>query len=567
MVQHETQLLATTAVGLAMAFVGGFLATRLRLPAIVGYLLAGVAVGPFTPGLSADPALASQLAEMGVILLMFGVGIHFSFADLLAVRRIAVPGAIVQIAGATLFGAALTFVWGWDIGAGLVFGLALSVASTVVLLRAIEERGALESMNAHIAVGWLVVEDLVMVLTLVLLPAIAGALGKQASEVTSPEGVLLSLALTLGKVALFLATMVIVGRRVIPWLLAQVAKTGSRELFTLSVLAVALGVAVGSAMLFGVSFALGAFFAGVVVSESSLSHRVAENSLPLRDAFSVLFFVSVGMLFDPNVLVRHPFRVLAVLAIVVLGKSLAAFAIVLLFRYPVTTALTVSASLAQIGEFSFILIALGVSLGLVPAEATSLIVAGALLSITLNPFVFRAIDPTLERLRHSARFANRVTEPVDPLAVLPSWMDRRLHGHAVLIGYGRVGSLIGKEFAAHGVPWVVVEQNREYVERLRDQAIPALYGDAVRPLILSHAHLESARLLVVATPDALQARQIIEFARSQNPTIEIIVRTHSEEEQMFLESLGVRRVVMGEHALARVMAQDAIRLFRAESRA
>ncbi|MGA9522699.1 MAG: YbaL family putative K(+) efflux transporter [Myxococcaceae bacterium] len=565
MVQHEAPLIATTAVGLAVAFVGGFLATRLKLPALVGYLLAGVAVGPFTPGLSADPDLASQLAEIGVILLMFGVGIHFSFEDLLAVRRIAVPGALVQIAGATLSGAALAFLWGWDFGAGLVFGLALSVASTVVLLRALEERGAVESVNGRIAVGWLIVEDLAMVLALVLLPAVAGALGPQTSPTTG-QSILLSLVLTLGKVALFVATMVIVGRRVIPWLLSLVAKTGSRELFTLSVLAVALGVAVGSAKLFGVSFALGAFFAGVVVSESSLSHRVAQNSLPLQDAFSVLFFVSVGMLFDPMVLVRQPFQVLAVLGIVVLGKSVAAFVIVLLFRYPLATALTVSASLAQIGEFSFILIALGVSFGLVPPEASSLIVAGALLSITLNPFVFRAIDPILERLRRTPRFAPRAVEPEDPLALLPSQVDPHLRDHVVLVGYGRVGTLIGHELEVHGIPWVVIEQNREYVATLRDQGVPAIYGDAARPGILAHAHLECARLLVVATPDALQARQIIDVARSQNPGIELIVRTHSDEEHAFLEALGVRRVVMGERALARVMAHEALLVFRGNHR-
>ncbi|QDE89227.1 sodium:proton antiporter [Myxococcus xanthus] len=555
---HDTTLIATIAVGLGLAFVGGFVARWLKLPPLVGYLLAGVAVGPFTPGFVADGGLAGQLAEIGVILLMFGVGIHFSIKDLLAVRNIAVPGAVVQIAAATVMGTAVSHWWGWSLGAGLVFGLALSTASTVVLLRALEERGILDSVNGRIAVGWLIVEDLAMVLALVLLPALGNVLGSadtQTAATAAAGGSLIwTLALTLGKVCLFVALMVVAGTRLVPWLLTQVAKTGSRELFTLSVLAVSLGIAFGAAALFGVSFALGAFFAGVVVSESELSHRVAEDSLPLQDAFSVLFFVSVGMLFDPMVLVKQPLEVLAVLGIIVLGKSLAAFFIVLAFRYPVNTALTVSASLAQIGEFSFILVGLGVTLGLLPKEGQSLVLSGALLSITLNPLVFKTIDPLLAWLRRHPRFAARMDPEEDELSDLPIGMgDVQLREHAVLIGYGRVGGVIGQNLTEQKIPFVVVEQNREYVERLREEGVPAIYGDAAVPGILEHAHLDTASILIVATPDALQARAIVEQAKGVNPSLPAVVRTHGDEERDYLESLGVDRVVMGEHALARSM--------------
>lgn len=389
---HETSLIATVAVGLTFAFIGGFFAVRLRLPPLVGYLLAGIVVGPFTPGFVADVKLAPQLAEIGVILLMFGVGMHFSVRDLWAVRGVAVPGAVVQIAAATALGAGVASLWGWPLGAALLFGLALSVASTVVLLRALEAHGLLNSSDGRIAVGWLIVEDLVMVLALVLLPPLAGLLGAPAAGDPPPGGVWAAIALTLGKVAVFVALMLIVGVRVFPWILKRVEGTGSRELFTLAVIALSLGVAFGSAKLFGVSFALGAFFAGVVVHESDLSHRAADELRPLQDAFAALFFVSVGMLFDPAVLVRQPLQVLAVVGIIVVGKSLAALGIVLALRRPLRTALTVSAALAQIGEFSFILAGLGLAMGLLPPEGQSLVVAGALLSITLNPLAFYAIE-------------------------------------------------------------------------------------------------------------------------------------------------------------------------------
>ena len=385
---HDVPLIATIAVSLAFAFVGGLLAVRLRLPPLVGYLLAGIVVGPFTPGFVADAKLAPQLAEIGVILLMFGVGTHFSIRDLFAVRRVALPGAFTQIIVATALGAGVATLWGWSLGAGIIFGLSLSVASTVVLLRALEDRDMIKSNDGRIAIGWLVVEDLLMVLTLVLLPALTGVLG---GDLPNNSGSLWpALGITIGKVMLFIGLMLIAGVRFFPWLLSRVEKTGSRELFTLAVIALALGVAFGSAKLFGVSFALGAFFAGVVVNESDLSHRAARDLQPLQDAFTVLFFVAVGMLFDPSILIRQPLQVLAVLAIVVFGKSLAAFGIVRVLGGSMRTALIVSAALAQIGEFSFILAGLGVNLRLLPAEGLNLIVAGALLSITFNPAVFSA---------------------------------------------------------------------------------------------------------------------------------------------------------------------------------
>ena len=565
---HETALIATIAAGLGLAFVLGLLAQRLRLPPILGYLLAGVAVGPFTPGFVADQGLASQLAELGVILLMFGVGLHFSIADLLAVRRIAIPGAIAQIAVATGLGALVSHLWGWSWGTGLVFGLALSVASTVVLLRALEDRGILDSADGRIAVGWLIVEDLVTVLALVMLPALAGVLGgatggeAAGADAARGGGVLVTLGVTLAKVVAFVALMLVVGRRVIPWLLGRVVGTGSRELFTLAVLAVALGIAVGAAALFGVSFALGAFFAGVIVSESDFAHEAAQNALPLQDAFAVLFFVSVGMLFDPTILVAQPLRVLAVLAIIVLGKSAASLAIVLGFRYPVHTALVISASLAQIGEFSFILAALGVSLGLVPREAQSLVVAGALLSITLNPFVFTAGERLARAVAARRALAEALERPPGALATLPPGVPAdRLHGHVVLVGSGRVGAPVAGELAVHGIPHVIVEQSRERAEALRARGLPVLYGDATRPEVLADAHLERARLVVVATSDAYQARAILALARRLNPAVEVLVRTHGDAEKAFLEAHGAALALVAEREVAVSLTRAALQRY------
>ncbi|MGH8490662.1 MAG: YbaL family putative K(+) efflux transporter [Gammaproteobacteria bacterium] len=551
---HSVTLITTIAAGLGLALIMGFIAARLKLPVLVGYLIAGILLGPATPGFVADVELSRQLADIGVMLLMFGVGLHFSFDDLLAVRRIALPGAIAQIAVATALGMAVTTLWGWSFGAGIVFGLALSVASTVVLLRALENRGMLESVNGRIAIGWLVVEDLVMVLVLVLLPPLSEWLGGHASgltEGTSDRDLLQTLGFTLGQVAVFVVLMLVVGRRLFPWFLWQVARTGSRELFTLCVVAAAVGIAYGSAELFGVSFALGAFFAGMVMRESDLSYRAAEESLPLRDAFSVLFFVSVGMLFDPEVLIRQPLQVFVTVAIIVFGKFLAAFLLVLAFRYPLNTALTVSASLAQIGEFSFILTGLGVSLGLLPVEGQSLILAGALISIALNPLVFQVLEPAQVRIRSRSKLARALERSNDPLAELPMTVDQnRLTGHIVLVGYGRVGRRIGEALTERGVPFVVAEQNRELVERLRERGVPAVSGDASDPPVLIQAHIARARMLVIATPDTFHARQMIEIAHALNPAVETVVRTHTEEEAGLLQTENAGKVFMGEHELA-----------------
>jgi CPA2 family monovalent cation:H+ antiporter-2 len=553
---HQTALIATIAAGLGLAFLLGFAAARIRLPPLVGYLLAGIAVGPFTPGFVADAGLAQQLAEIGVILLMFGVGIHFSVADLLAVRRIALPGAVVQIAVATALGAAIAHQWGWPWGSGVVFGLCLSVASTVVLLRALEDRQMLDSSDGRIAVGWLIVEDLATVLVLVLLPALAGPLGGNAGHASGADSggtasLLIAIGVTIAKVAVFVALMLVVGSRAVPWLLQRVARTGSRELFTLSVLAVALGIAVGASALFGVSFALGAFFAGMVVNGSDLSHEAATEALPLQDAFSVLFFVAVGMLFDPAILIRQPLEVLAVVLIVMIGKSLASFIIVLAFRYPLSTALMISASLAQIGEFSFILAALAVTLGLLPAEGQSLIVACALISISLNPVAFALTGWVYRWISARPRLLALLERPAGPSAELPaSGVEQTMRDHVILIGYGRVGRVIGETLEQASVPYVVVEQNIELVEALRSQGVPILYGDASRPDVLRRAHVEHARILVLATPDVYRARAIIELARSANPTIDTVARTHSESERSYLEHHGVGVALVGEHELA-----------------
>ena len=558
---HSITLITTIAASLGLALIMGLIASRLKLPPLVGYLIAGVMLGPATPGFVADAELSSQLAEVGVILLMFGVGLHFSLDDLLAVRRIALPGAIVQIAVATALGAGVATFWGWRLGASLVFGLALSVASTVVLIRALEQRGLLQSVNGRIAVGWLIVEDLAMVLVLVLLPPLAGWLGG-GGEVAAKgidRGLLETLMIALGKISIFVALMLVVGRRVFPWLLGYVAGTGSRELFTLSVIAAAVGIAYGSAQLFGVSFALGAFFAGMVMRESHLSHRAAEESLPFRDAFSVLFFVSVGMLFDPGVLMQQPLQVLAVVAIIVVGKSLAAFLLVLAFRYPLNTALTVSASLAQIGEFSFILAGLGVSLGLLPREGMSLILAGALISISLNHLVFQAIEPAQAWIRSRSKLALALERPDDPLAELPMTVEsREVTSHVVLVGYGRVGRRIGEALAEHRLPFVVAEQNRELVETLRERGIHAVAGDASDPAVLVQAHIARAHMLVIATPDTLRARRMIEIARMLNPRVETLVRTHSEEEAALLRNENAGTVFLGEHELALSMTRHVL---------
>ena len=554
---HNISLISTIAAALGFGLIFGMIAVRLKLPALVGYLAAGILIGPATPGFVADVALASQLAEIGVMLLMFGVGLHFSLKDLLEVRAVALPGAVLQIAVATAMGVGLSHLWGWSLGAGLVFGLALSVASTVVLLRALEDKGLLDSFNGRIAVGWLVVEDLVTVLMLVMLPAIAGALGGTGGA--AEGGLLKALLLTLGQVGAFIAFMMLIGRKLFPWFLWKVAATGSRELFTLAVIATAVGIAFGSSELFGVSFALGAFFAGMVLRESELSHRAAHESLPLRDAFSVLFFVSVGMLLDPMVLVESPGRVAAVVAVIMFGKSIAAFLLVLALRYPLNTALTVSASLAQIGEFSFILAALGMSLGLLPVEGQNLILAGAIISIALNPLLFKTIEPVQDWIRSRSDLARKLERSPDPLAELPMTVaHEKLSGQVVLVGYGRVGRRIADVLNARGVHFVVAEQNRELVDQLRKRDIPAVAGNAGEPAVLIQAHIARAGMLVIATPDTFHVRAMVETARALNPGIKVVIRSHSDEEAHLLREETSGKVFLGEHELAASMARHVL---------
>jgi len=556
-------LIVTLAAALGLALVLGFVAARLKLPALVGYLLAGVLIGPHTPGFVADVALAGQLAEVGVMLLMFGVGLHFSIDDLMAVRKVAVPGAVVQMVVATAMGAGVALWWGWTVPAALVFGLALSVASTVVLLRALESRGQLDSANGRIAVGWLVVEDLAMVLVLVLLPALAGLLAEPgegaagaAASASAAAEFWPTLARTLLAVAAFVALMLVVGRRLLPWLLWHINKTGSRELFTLAVMAAAVSIAYGAALMFGVSVALGAFFAGLVLRESEFSHRAADESLPFRDAFAVLFFVSVGMLFDPLVMVDRPFQVLAVLAIIIVGKSLAAALLVVALRYPLNSALTVSASLAQIGEFSFILAALGDQLGVLPPEAKSLIVAGAMLSIALNPLLFETIAPLQRWVLAKSALARKLEGRDDPLAELPQATEARfLARQVVLVGHGRVGSRVATALAAAGVPLVVVDRQREQVQALRARGVAAVLGDAVDPVVLVQAHVATASTLVVALAETRDVSLMIDTARTLNPAVHIVVRAPNEEEALLLLRAGASHTVQAEHTLASELVQ------------
>ncbi|MBD9645472.1 MULTISPECIES: YbaL family putative K(+) efflux transporter [Pantoea] len=541
---HTTPLITTIVGGLVLAFLLGMLANRLRISPLVGYLLAGVLAGPFTPGFVADTNLAPELAELGVILLMFGVGLHFSLKDLMSVKSIAIPGAIAQIAVATLLGMGLSWTMGWSWMTGLVFGLCLSTASTVVLLRALEERQLIDSQRGQIAIGWLIVEDLVMVLTLVLLPAIAGML-EQGNA--SPTLLLWDLLLTIGKVVAFMVLMMVVGRRVVPWILAKSAATGSRELFTLAVLALALGIAFGAVEFFDVSFALGAFFAGMVLNESELSHRAAHDTLPLRDAFAVLFFVSVGMLFDPMILIEQPLAVLGALAIIVLGKSIAAWLLVTLLGHSRRTAMTISVSLAQIGEFAFILAGLGISLGMLSEEGRNLVLAAAILSIMLNPILFSVLERYLDKTETIEE--QTLEEAIEEEKQIP--VD--ICNHAVLVGYGRVGSLLGQKLMEADVPLVVVENSRPRVEALREQGIKAVLGNAARVDTMELARLDCARWLLLTIPNGYEAGEVVTAAREKRPDIEIIARAHYDDEVTYIMERGANRVVMGEREIANSM--------------
>ena len=552
---HDVELIILLAVGFGLALVFGYIAARLRLPPLMGYLIAGVIISPNTPGIVADIHLANQLAELGVMFLMFGVGMHFSLNDLMQVRRIALPGAILQIAVATLLGVSVSMMWGWSFGSALIFGLSLSCASTVVLLKALGDRGLLDSVNGKIAVGWLLVEDLVMVLALVLLPATAVLLGGQAIEGANDENIWLTLGLTLLKVSGFIAFMLIVGKRLVPFIMQIVARLGSRELFTLTVVAAAVSIAFGAYKVFGVSMALGAFFAGMVVKESDFSHRAEEETLPLREIFSILFFVAVGMLFDPRILIEEPIHVLAVVAIIMVGKTIAAMALVLFFRYPLNTALTVGASLAQIGEFSFILATLGVSLQLLSLEGQNLILAGALISITLNSFVFSAIEPVQNWIRERSYLARLLERSSDPLAMLPDEVSQDyLRDQVVIVGHGEVGRRITQNLMAENIKVVIAEENREIVEDLRAKGIAAVSGVATEAGVLIQAHIQHARLLVLSPMDILDIHKIVDIAKTLNPEIQVLVCAESKAEAEVIRKDNIGEVYFAKEEMAKNMS-------------
>jgi monovalent cation:H+ antiporter-2, CPA2 family len=555
-VPHDVDLIILLAVGFGLALIFGYVAARLRLPPLVGYLIAGIIISPKTPGVVADITLANQLAELGVMFLMFGVGMHFSLKDLMQVKRIAIPGAILQITVATLLGIGVSMLWGWSFGSALVFGLSLSCASTVVLLKALGDRGLLDSVNGKIAVGWLLVEDLVMVLALVLLPATAVLLGGNALEGSDPDAnIFVTLGVTLLKVAGFIAFMLIVGKRLIPMIMQFVVRLGSRELFTLTVVAAAVSIAYGSYAIFGVSMALGAFFAGMVVKESDFSHRAEEETLPLREIFSILFFVSVGMLFDPSIIVEEPLHILAVIGIIMIGKTIAAMALVLFFRYPINTALTVGASLAQIGEFSFILATLGLSIGLLTPEAQNLILAGALFSISLNSVLFSAIEPVQNWIRERSHLARLLERSGDPLAMLPDEVSQDyLRDQVVIVGHGEVGRRLTRTLMENNIKVVIAEENREIVERLRAKEIAAVSGSATEPSVLIQAHIQHARLLVISPMDILDIHKIVETAKLLNPQIQVLVCAESKEEAEAIRSDNIGTVYFAKEEMAKNMS-------------
>ena len=552
----EHALITTIAAGFGLALIFGFVAEKIGTPALVGYLLAGIAISPATPGYAGDMGIAAQLSEIGVMLLMFGVGLHFSISDLLSVRKIAVPGAIFQMLIATILGAVIASFWGWDLWASIVFGLSLSCASTVVLIKALEREKITTSMNGRIAVGWLVVEDLVTVLALVLLPVLSGLHDSSGSTQTNT-----SIALLIGKTFLqvggFIAVMLILGKRIMPKLLWMIAKTGSRELFTLAVISAAIGIAFGAAELFNVSFALGAFFAGVVLRESELSKRAAKDSLPLQDAFSVLFFVAVGMLFQPSVIVEHPTAVLSVLFIIIIGKSIAAVALVLLFRYPLNSALTIAASLAQIGEFSFILAGLGLTLGLIPQLAFSLVLAGALISIAINPLIFKLMKPFRSWLLAHSSKARILEQRQDPLSELPMSTARNLlEGQVIVVGYGVIGRTIVAALKERKIPLVIAEQNRDTVETLRSAGFAAVYGNAADPAVLIQAHIAEAAILVITANDPVEIQKMVETAKTLNPDVQVLIDCESAADHAILTSAQLGTVFFADHLVSQAIVES-----------
>jgi CPA2 family monovalent cation:H+ antiporter-2 len=550
---HHTPLIGTVVAALVLAFLFGTAANRLRISPLVGYLLAGILVGPYTPGFVADQPIAAELAELGVILLMFGVGLHFSLKDLLSVKAIAIPGAILQIALSTLVGMGVAKLMGWTAGTGFVFGLALSIASTVVLTRSLQERRLVQTERGKIAIGWLVVQDLMMVIALVLIPALAEVMNAKGSGIPYDSGDLARvIAVTMAKAVGFIALMFVVGKRVIPEVLHYVVHTGSRELFRLAVLVIALGVAYGASEWFGISFALGAFFAGMILSESTLSQRAAEETLPLRDAFAVLFFVSVGMLFNPGILLHNPVGLIGTLFVVLVFNPIAAYLVVRLFRQSIATAITIGASLAQIGEFSFVLAGLGMALKILPQEGRDLILAAAIISIMLNPFYFAAITYLKKKLQLvdvlPAKLA--VEEPEE-------LQDTKLTDHAVIIGYGRVGTILGSRLREDGHPYLVIEDRKQAAETIRQSGIEVIQGNAADPRVIKAANLPAARWLFIAIPDGFEAGQVAEQARKLNPQLDIIARAHSDAEVEHLQKHKANFVIMGEREIAAGMLDHA----------
>ena len=550
---HHTPLIGTVVAALVLAFLFGTAANRLRISPLVGYLLAGILVGPYTPGFVADQPIAAELAELGVILLMFGVGLHFSLKDLLSVKAIAIPGAVLQIALSTLVGMGVAKLMGWTAGTGFVFGLALSIASTVVLTRSLQERRLVQTERGKIAIGWLVVQDLMMVIALVLIPALANVMNAKGSGIPYDSGDLARVvAVTMAKAVGFIALMFVVGKRVIPEVLHYVVHTGSRELFRLAVLVIALGVAYGASEWFGISFALGAFFAGMILSESTLSQRAAEETLPLRDAFAVLFFVSVGMLFNPGILLHNPVGLIGTLFVVLVFNPIAAYLVVRLFRQSIATAITIGASLAQIGEFSFVLAGLGMALKILPQEGRDLILAAAIISIMLNPFYFAAITYLKKKLQLVDVL------PAKPAVEEPEELqDTKLTDHAVIIGYGRVGTILGSRLREDGHPYLVIEDRKQAAETIRQSGIEVIQGNAADPRVIKAANLPAARWLFIAIPDGFEAGQVAEQARKLNPQLDIIARAHSDAEVEHLQKHKANFVIMGEREIAAGMLDHA----------
>ncbi len=545
--QHDLPLISTIAISFTAAFVCGLIASKMRLSPIVGYLTAGILIGPHTPGLEANTQIAEELSEIGILLLMFGVGLHFSVKDLMAVRRIALPGAIIKIILSTLLTAFIFTYVGWTFQTGLMLGLALSVASTVVLLRALEEHDLLQSTNGHIAIGWLIIEDIAMVLALVMIPALASN-----SDVNGGLP-LQELLIAIGKVCVFVAFMLVAGKRFLPWLLMTVARTHSRELFTVAVFAVAMGVAFGAAKLFGISIALGAFLAGMMIRESDLSQEVAEKALPLQDAFAVLFFVSVGMLFNPSILVEQPLQVFLVVLIITVGKTIISGITIILFRYPLKTVLLVSAGLAQIGEFSFVLAGLGVHYGILPESGRDLILAGALISISLNPGFFYTSRLIYEWVARHPKASKLFDMRDDDLLHLES--KQQLKETVIMVGHGRVGAYITQNLRSTSIDLVIIDTNRERIEELREQGFYAIVGDATHANTLREAAIEKASTIIVGVPNPFEAKRIVEAARQIAPDIKVLVRAQNDAEMNYFNANNVDLAVMGPREVGRRMVE------------